>query len=1037
MRLKPVLRLAALALIMAFATPAAAQERPVLLRDSFPIGSSGGILCQVQDRSIGNPARQTMFDRNWAVVCRDSARPVAHVYAFRQPVDDPLGLIAKYRREKVECSDSEARVSGGGGMMRRQCRVAGTELEWSTYWLSQGGTTYIADGFSAYDSAAILALRSVVENQPAKGVIDVATTSVSDPFAFARIQAETLEPGQALAEGYRRNLSGDYAEAAAYFDTLQQRLAGEDEQKTGINPGEFIVNRALQRSNLGQFAEADRLFIEADPLTAPDPVAARLQRNFEAINLLNQGYVDKAIERLDQPISAGLPGAQETVKGLEISQPIAAQINAGSSGSGVLGFVDELKLSPVERAAILDAQALQIRGTALRLLGRPKEAKAALLDSYARAVAVRDGRVTSIARLRAQVLGELALIAEGDGELAAAENYLTSSIAILEQQFPERRAVSGAKARLGAFMLRHGREAEGVALYREVIDRSVGKRDAVTGFANQLAPYFALLAPRVANDPAAADEFFKASQVLVRPGVAETQAVLARELSAGDGDAARLFRQSTDLTRQIERDRIRYATLGAAKQTARTRQMRDELSGSIETLEDEQLRTQAELAKYPQYRVVAPRSLELSRFRASLKPGEAYARLAEVGGKLFMFYVDRDSAQAWPLKLDETELGNEVDMLRASISILDGGRYLTYPYDIEAGRSLYVALFGPVASKLAGVKHIIFEPDAAMLRLPIDLLVTDDASVQRYQKRFNDGGDPYDFTGTAWLGRGRMISTAVSAQAFVDSRDAPRSAASREYIGLGDNAPLGNHPPAAIAAKLESPSNPCAWPLAQWNDPISPAELRNAQAVAGGDRSELVIGKPFNDTAIKQMKDLSQYRVVHFATHGLVTPPRPACQARPALVTSFGSGDSDGLLSFDEVFDLDIDADIVILSACDTAGKASIAATREAGVGSGGGTALDGLVRAFIGAGSRAVIASHWPAPDEFDATKRLIDGMFRAGKNRDVGAALETSREALMDSPDTSHPYYWAGFSIIGDAARPLLTDGPAKPAQTAQAGQ
>src|SRR3546814_14410932 len=83
------------------------------------------------------------------------------------------------------------------------------------------------------------------------------------------------------------------------------------------------------------------------------------------------------------------------------------------------------------------------------------------------------------------------------------------------------------------------------------------------------------------------------------------------------------------------------------------------------------------------------------------------------------------------------------------------------------------------------------------------------------------------------------------------------------------------------------------------------------------DAATLLTGGAFTDTAVKDRSDLDQYRIIHFATHGLVTAPRPACPARPALVTSFGGGDSDGLLTFQEIFDLRIDADLVILSACD------------------------------------------------------------------------------------------------------------------------
>ena len=1001
---------------------ARAQGTPVLLRDSFPIGSADGILCQVQDRSVGNPVRRDMFDRRWAVVCRDSARPVATLFAFKGAVGDAAAAIAPLRREELDCSAAAVTpVAGVAGAGRRQCDVSGTGLDWSIFELERGGTTYVAEGFSAYDSATLLALRSVIEDSIAQGTIDVATTSVSDPLAFARVQAETLQPQQALAEGYRRNLGGEYAEAAAYFETLQDRVEAEGALEQ-FNRGEFLVNRALQKSNLAGFAEADRLFTEATQLSAGDPIAERLLRNFEAIHLLNQGYAQEAIERLDRPLSAGLQGASELREGLRISLPIASRLNAAGEG-GLLGFVDEFKLSPEERAEIIDAQALQLKGTALRVTGQDDAARAMLLDAHNRATAVRDGRVTSITRLRAQVLGELAAIAERRGDTAGAESYLRNSLSLLAAEYPERRAVSAAKARLAALLLRRGREDEAIALYREVIDEAVGKRDAVTGFANQLAPFFRLAAQRVESDPAMAEDFFKATQVLIRPGVAETQAILARELSASSDEAARLFRQSVTLNRDIERARIRRAVLEQSAQTAGTASAQAELAARIATLEQQQQRTQAALSAYPQYRVVAPSALSLADFRAALEPGEAYARLAVIAGEAYMFFADRDSAMAWRLPKSDRDLDTAVDLLRASISLQQGGQYLTYPYEVGDALALYRDLFGPVADRLPQVSHLIFEPDGAMLRLPVDILVTDEASVQRYEARVAAGGDPFDFTGVNWLGRTTTVSTAVSAQAFVDARRAPRSKAAKEYLGLGSNEPIGREPPPEIRAKLLSGSDTCGWTVNEWNNPIDAAELVVAERTIGEAQSQLLTGAEFTDQAIKTKPDLDQFRILHFATHGLVTPPKPPCPARPALLTSFGGGQSDGLLSFDEIYDLDIDADVVILSACDTAGGASIEATREAGVGSGGGTALDGLVRSFIGAGGRAVLASHWPAPDQYDATQRLMNGMFNAGTSQDLGTALRTSQAALMEDAATSHPYYWGGFAIIGDAARPLLS--------------
>ncbi|MEL0250907.1 MAG: CHAT domain-containing protein, partial [Novosphingobium sp.] len=228
----------------------------------------------------------------------------------------------------------------------------------------------------------------------------------------------------------------------------------------------------------------------------------------------------------------------------------------------------------------------------------------------------------------------------------------------------------------------------------------------------------------------------------------------------------------------------------------------------------------------------------------------------------------------------------------------------------------------------------------------------------------------------------------------------------------------------------------CNWPLATWNRPVSEAELLQARKLLASFGTDLMVGTAFSDSAIKTRSDLDNFRILHFATHGLVTPPRANCPARPALVTSFGEAGSDGLLSFSEIFDLKLDADMVILSACDTAGQADIAETRAAGITSGGGSALEGLVRAFIGAGSRSVLASHWPAPDDFSATERLINGLFEAPAGEASGDALLKAQQRLMADVDTSHPYYWAGFAIIGDGARPLVAQG-ARMAQATGAGR
>ena len=146
----------------------------------------------------------------------------------------------------------------------------------------------------------------------------------------------------------------------------------------------------------------------------------------------------------------------------------------------------------------------------------------------------------------------------------------------------------------------------------------------------------------------------------------------------------------------------------------------------------------------------------------------------------------------------------------------------------------------------------------------------------------------------------------------------------------------------------------------------------------------------------------------------MVTSRAAKCAAQPALLTSFGGAGSDGLLTFREIFDLHLDADLVILSACDTAGKASAAATQQAGLATGGDVALDGLVRAFVGAGGRLVIASHWPVPDDYNATQRLITGPV-------LGAAGHSDghRPASVAAAADGRRQYVASILLVGVRGR------------------
>ena len=1011
----------------AAASPALAQaEQRPSLQNSFRLGTSGDTLCRVQSSGV-DPAVEGMFDRAYSIVCRDAAQPIGRIYALRKSGGDPLARLAALRQGKVRCAGaSETRpIEELRSVRIDQCMLADSDVAYRVYSHDRGRTVYVAEGLAGYDSALALGLRTIVADQILPGEIAIAATEAGDPAAFARVQAGTLDLDEALDEGYRRNNSGNYAEAAEFFDTLLQRAQNDPDSRRYV--GEYLINRALQRSNLGAFAEADALFLQAEIIPTADSVQLRLRRNFRALHLMNQQKFDQAQRILERPIDAAGATVSSMKKDAVIGASEAEMINSSMPLAQQLAGFQSTSLTPEERAAILDAQARLLVGSIQRRRGRTAEASTALTGAVADLLAIRDGRVTSIARLRSQALNEQALIAEGAGNQAEAERLLREAIDVLAIEYPESLAVAAANARLAAYYARRGQTDQAIGLYRQIVDRAGGAALSNNISSDMLAPYFALLAREIPNRPELVGDFFLAGETLVRPGVATTQAVLARELSAGDDEAARLFRQAITLTREVEQARVNLARLNSMPELdPAQRELAATLTGELATLQANQAATQARLAAFPRFRALSTEALTLDDLRASLKPGEAYLKMSQVGNAVYAMLVTPDSATAYRTAISSRQLDDAVDALRDSISMVEDGQQLTYPFDLARARQLYVGLFGPVAGPLAGAQHIIFEPAGAMLKLPLNLLVADDASVARYKEQAKR--DEFDFRGVAWVGRDRDISTAVSARAFRDVRAAPASKAPIEYLGLGENRPA---PATVRLAGADRPAEgraDCAWPLAAWNNPISASELVSAQSVIGAQAARLLTGDAFTDAKLNQQRDFTQYRILHFATHGLVAAPKPECPAQPALLTSFETGpngalQSDGLLTFKEIFDLRLDADLVILSACDTASAAGAAATQAAGLATGGDFALDGLVRAFVGAGGRSVVASHWPLPDNYDATERLISGMFKAPAGTSTTGALRMAQQGLMDQAETSHPYYWSGFAVIGDGSRPVLT--------------
>lgn len=988
---------------------------PLSIRDSFRIGSGGTSLCSAQPL-VNDPALTGMFDTGYSITCRDAALPVGKIYRLRAADGDER--LNSLRSKEIACSQPKAgSIEGLGEVRVIDCKLVEADVPYRAYEYRKRDYLFSAEGLAGYDSALRLGLRSVVEDRPVEGEVSIAMTGIGDPGAFARIQAGTLDPSRALSEAYRRNNVGSYAEAAEFFASVSRASTGP------ISRAEALLNEALQKSNLGRYAEADSFFARAQDQVRGNPIDGRRLRNYRAMHLLNQGKPDEALEELDKPVPKfAIRGRTDQDGVLAIDAITAERLNSEAGvGQQLSGTSDELL--PEEKAEILDGQALQLRGTSLRLQDDHSGARVSLQAADEKLESVRNGRVTSVAWMRAQIIGDLAAIAEVGGNAAEADRLYRQGVAILEATYPGSAALLNARARLAGHLARTGQPDTAETLFREIVHSQQDATNLPPSFARVLRPYVDILL-NSGGKPAAIAEIFSATQLMMRPGLAQTQAVLARELSGGTDEASRLFRQAVGLARQVERHRIgliRFEEMTnlSADEAARARTLRSDLQQAQQSA----LTTQAALADFPRYRAVSSRVIGLADLQETLRPGEAYYRMTIVDDSIYAFLATPQSARVTKLELTSSELEGQVNSLRETITTVEQGQQITYAYDVALAHKLYVDLFQPFEAQLAQVRHLIFEPDGAMLRMPPNSLVVDQASVDLYTRRVEaNAEDDFNYIGINWFGRDRDISTSVSPQSFVELRNAPPATAARQYLGLGQNTrPVGQLSPGAQSAE----DRDCILPLSSWDQPISARELHAAGEILtkiDPKGVEIITGDDFTDTAIAQRSDLDQYRIIHFATHGVVTATRPKCPTQPALLTSFGGEGSDGLLTFRDIFDLQLDADIVILSACDTAGGATVAATQGAGLGTGGDVALDGLVRAFVGAGGRLVIGSHWPVPDDFAATERLITGLFTEPPGTATVTALRRSQHGLMDQADTSHPFYWAAFAVVGDGTAPVI---------------
>lgn len=309
---------------------------------------------------------------------------------------------------------------------------------------------------------------------------------------------------------------------------------------------------------------------------------------------------------------------------------------------------------------------------------------------------------------------------------------------------------------------------------------------------------------------------------------------------------------------------------------------------------------------------------------------------------------------------------------------------------VQADRVISETLLAPLQSKLADIDHLTIIPDGALHRLTFSVLLS---PASGYRKTLNES---------------LSISYANSIATIQHLQNKPANSVNNGLLMIANpvtEAQQGNDHAAGWANQNEA--------FARL--PASEREAKRLLKLWGDDtKTKLLIGHEASKENVV-LSGLENYQVIHFASHAYIDWSNPANSAIKLASSPTSAPFNSPDLTLADISKLRLNAELVVLSACETAaGKLT---TGEGPIG---------LSRAFFEAGANRVLASLWPVED--NATAALLELFYRALIDFDYrpDKALQFAQQEMMKDQYFSHPYYWSGFIFVGNSKtwhQPKLT--------------